>query len=154
MTFGTDNIIRGLTFSEFQVGLELVTARRTITEADITGFAGLSGDFNPVHTDEPHAARTIFRGRIAHGLLVQSIASGLANQLGVFHHTLTALQSMKMEFRSPVRAGDTIEMHLRVLEVDPEPGPKRGWVRFKTEVHDQDGRVAIAGEWVTIINRR
>jgi len=69
---------RGLTFDQISVGQRFVSQSRTITEADVVHFAGVSGDYNPMHTDAEFAAGTVFRGRIAHGLLVQSVASGLA----------------------------------------------------------------------------
>lgn len=149
-----DSPPRGRTFEDFEPGFSLLSARRTITEADIVAFAGLSGDFNPIHTDEEYARRTVFRGRIAHGLLVQSVAAGLANQLGIFDRTLTALKGMRIDFQQPVRAGDTIAIRLTVAERDPDPGPRRGWVRFRTEVLNQEGRRVIEGDWVTVVQRR
>ncbi|TDA68014.1 MAG: hypothetical protein D9V47_08885 [Clostridia bacterium] len=72
---------QGLYFEDFAPGQEFLTARRTVTETDIVNFAGLSGDFNPLHTDEEYAKTTPFGRRIAHGLLISSISSGLQNQL-------------------------------------------------------------------------
>lgn len=145
---------RGRHFEDFELGQVYLSARRTICEADIVGFAGLSGDFNPLHTDQEHAAKTAFRGRVAHGLLVQSIASGLANQMGIFYATISALKSMQIEFRRPVRAGDTIRMRLTVTELDPEPSARRGMVRFQTEVTNQRDELVIDGSWLTVMTRR
>lgn len=145
---------RGLWFEDFEVGKVVESARRTVTEADIVAFAGLSGDFNPLHTDEEHARRTPFRGRIAHGLLVQSIASGLANQTGVFDGTISALAEMVIRYRAPVRPGDTIRIRLTVTAREPEPSPRRGWVRFEAIVSNQSDEVVIEGEWTTILLRR
>ena len=71
---------KGLYFEDFEIGVKLRTAGRTITEADIVTFAGLSGDFNQIHTNAEYAAGDTFGKRVAHGLLVQSIATGLAVQ--------------------------------------------------------------------------
>src|SRR5215471_15513707 len=93
---------RGLTFDEIDVGRRFVSHGRTITEADVVHFAGISGDYNPLHLDAEYAAGTVFRGRIAHGLLVQAVASGLAWQLGIFDGTIAALKEMVIRFQAPV----------------------------------------------------
>lgn len=142
--------LEGLWFDDLEPGLRILSPRRTITEADITAFAGLSGDYNPIHTDEVHASRTPFRGRIAHGLLVQSIGSGLVNQTGAFHGTISALEAMSIKYLAPVRAGDTIQVTLTVSALDSDPSPKRGWAAFDCEVTNQDGTSVIQGEWRTI----
>ncbi|MBX5492329.1 MAG: dehydratase, partial [Chloroflexi bacterium] len=81
----------GMYFEDFHIGQEFVTARRTITEHDVMTFAGLSGDFNPLHTDALYAATTPYGERIAHGLLTLAITSGLINQLGLMAGTTIAL---------------------------------------------------------------
>jgi acyl dehydratase len=145
---------RGLLFDELVPGAVYRSAARTVTEADVVAFAGLSGDFNPLHTDEEFAARTPFRGRIAHGLLVQSIASGLANQTGIFDGTLAALTEMVIRYRAPVRFGDTVRVALEVRDKEPEPGPRRGWARFGIQVLNHRGELVSEGEWLTLMHRR
>lgn len=142
--------LEGLWFDDLEPGNQVESPRRTITEADIVNFACLSGDFNPLHTDEPSARRTPFRGRIAHGLLVQSIGSGLVNQTGAFHGTIAALAEMRISYLAPVRAGDTIGVVLTVREKDPNPNKRRGWVLFDCVVTNQDGVPVIEGEWRTL----
>jgi acyl dehydratase len=146
--------LRGLLFDDFQLGQTFVSQGRTVTEADIVAFAGLSGDFNPLHVDEEFARSTTFRQRIAHGLLVQAISSGLASQMGVFEGTIVALKGMNLDFRAPVGIGDTIHIELGVLELDPSPTPKRGWVRLSATVLNQNGDVVIAGSWMTVMHRK
>lgn len=150
----TQSTSRGLHFEDFADGAVHTSGGRTLTEADIVAFAGLSGDFNPLHTNEEHARRTIFRGRVAHGLLVQSIASGLANQMGIFDGTIVALQEMLIRYEAPVRPGDTIHVELTVIGRDPQPARKRGWVRFRTQVRNHAGTTVNDGEWLTLIARR
>jgi len=145
--------VRGLVFDDFRVGDVHVSKARTLTEADIVGFAGLSGDFNPLHTDEVYARATPFRGRIAHGLLVQAMASGLANQTLVFDGTTAAVLEMLIRYRAPARAGDTIHIELEVREKEPDPGPKRGWVRFAVAVKNERGDVVSDGEWLMLMHR-
>jgi acyl dehydratase len=145
---------RGLTFDQISVGQSFVSQSRTITEADVVHFAGISGDYNPMHTDAEFAAGTVFRGRIAHGLLVQSVASGLAWQLGIFEGTIAALKEMVIRFQNPVLLGDTIRIELSAAEKDPEPSKRRGWVRFEARVRNQRSEVVIDGSWTLLIHRR
>jgi acyl dehydratase len=145
---------RGLYFDQFAVGQTFASPGRTVTEADVVLFAGLSGDYNPLHTDQEYASGTVFRGRIAHGLLVQSIASGLAWQLGIFDGTIAALKEMLIRFQSPVAPGDTVRLELRVAEKDAEPSSRRGWVRFEACVRNQRGDTVIDGSWTTLMHRK
>ena len=146
-------VARGLRFDQFALGDVHVSQGRTVTEADIVAFAGLSGDYNPLHTDEEHARRTIFRGRVAHGLLVHSIASGLANQTGIFDGTIAALREMLIRYEAPVRPGDTLRVELTVIDRDAQPSRKRGNVRFRVQVLNQDDETVNDGEWLALISR-
>src|SRR6185436_5553352 len=124
------------------------------TQADVEAFAALTGDRNPIHLDEAFAARTPFRGRIAHGLLVESLASGLAWEMGIFRETIVALSRIEIEFVAPVRPPDGLRMQLRVLERDTDPGRKRGWVAFSTEVENLAGEAVLRGRWLVVLQRR
>jgi acyl dehydratase len=106
----------GLLFDEFRIGDRFRTPGRTITEADIAAFAGLSGDYNPVHTDETFAAETGFGGRVAHGPMMIGIAFGLASRLDLIDGTVIALLSVTWSFGAPVRAGDTVAALIEVVE--------------------------------------
>lgn len=145
---------RGLGYDDLEPGAVFRSGRRTVTEADVVGFAGLSGDFNPLHVDAHAAERSPFRGRVAHGLLVQSIASGLAMQTGIFDGSIVALQEMVLRFVAPVRLGDTISIELEVEDKEAEPGPRRGWVRFAARVRNHDDVLVVDGEWLTLLHRR
>src|SRR5690606_37447210 len=105
---------RGLHFEEFVIGQTVVTAGGTITEGDIVRFAGLSGDFNQIHTDAEYAAQGIFGERIAHGLLVLSIATGLAVQTGNIEGTMLAFREVEWKFSRPVMIGDTVHAEIEV----------------------------------------
>jgi acyl dehydratase len=145
---------RGLWFEDFSVGQAFESDGRTVTESDVVAFAGVSGDFTPLHVDAEYAARTPFRQRIAHGLLIQSIASGLARGTGIFEGTLLALSEITMRFVRPVFLGDTIRLRLEVVELDAEPGPKRARVRFSTVVTNQTGETVLEGAWSVVFLRR
>lgn len=144
---------QGLWFEDFEPGRVIRTPGRTVSEADVMAFAGLSGDWNPVHVDEVAAKRSTFRGRVAHGMLVQSIASGLAVQTGVFHGTLNALTGMQIRWTAPVRPGDTIRCELTVAERDADPGPKRGSVSLDVTVRNQDDVVVSESHWSCLVTR-
>ena len=104
-----------LFFDDLEVGQEWESPGRTITEADIVNFAGLSGDFNPIHIDHQFAQSTLFHKPIAHGLLVFSIASGL----GLYSppvRTLAFLEIKEWLFKKPVFIGDTLRVRNKVLE--------------------------------------
>jgi len=144
---------RGLTYDQLELGQRFVTAARTVTEADVVSFAGLSGDFNPLHTDQTFAARSPFGGRIAHGMLVAAIATGLANQLGVFEGTTLALMEQLVRYRGPVRLGDTVHLELAVTAMKETSDGRRGLVTFGTEVKNQDDQTVIDGHWLLMMRR-
>ncbi len=101
---------KGLYFEEFEVGRGIETPGRTVTEADIVAFAALSGDWTAIHVDREYAAGTPFGERIAHGLLVLSIASGLAVRQGFIEDTIMAFRSVEWKFSLPVKIGDTVHV--------------------------------------------
>ncbi len=144
---------RGLKFDQFNLGDVYTTASRTVTEADVVAFAGLSGDFNPLHTNEEFAKTTPFETRIAHGMLGVSIATGLANQLGIFEGTTIALMQMTTRFTGAIRFGDTIYLELTVAEKKESSKPNRGVVTFDTRVKNQRGESVIEGQWVLMMAR-
>src|SRR5262245_44871366 len=129
----------GLWFDDFRPGLVIESPSRTVTEADLVNFAGLSGDYTALHTDEEYVSKTPFRRRIAHGMLVQAIVTGLGVRTGVFEGTIAALSDMSIHWRSPVFPGDTIQLVLEVTEIDPEPSRRSGKVTFAARVLNQEG---------------
>jgi len=146
---------RGRYFEEFQEGERIVTAARTVTEADVVSFAGLSGDYNPIHTDAEFAARTPFGRRIAHGLLVTSIASGLAMQTGFLEGTTLAFREIReWKFVKPVFIGDTVHV---VITVEKTRAMRRlggGAVDFKLDVRNQHGDTVMKGVWTVLVVSR
>ena len=130
-----------LYFEDVEVGFRFETPRRTVTEADLVAFAGVSGDFNPLHTDAVFAAQTMYGGRIAHGALVLSLATGLRQRVGLFDGTLMGLLEIRSwRFVAPVRIGDTIRVVNEVTELRPTSKPDRGLMVQRVEVVKQDDR--------------
>jgi acyl dehydratase len=144
----------GRYFEEFPIGETLVSGRRTITEADVAAFAGLSGDFNPLHTDEVFAQSTPFKGRIAHGLLVVAVFSGLVNQAGWFAGTTIALLELTTRFVGAVRFGDTVQVTLETVGARETSKPDRGTVTQKVTIKNQRDEAVIEGQQVVMLSRR
>jgi acyl dehydratase len=144
-----------LHFEDVEVGFRFETPRRTVTEADLVAFSGISGDFNPLHTDAVFAADSIYGERIAHGALVLSLATGLRQRVGLFDCTLMGLLEIRSwRFRAPVLIGDTIRVANEVTELRPTSKPDRGIMVQRVEVIKQDDTVAAEGELVLLLRRR
>lgn len=133
-------------FDDFAVGDRFVSIGRTITEADIVAFAGLSGDFNPLHTDEEWVrANTPFSGRIAHGLLIHSISTGLKTPELDSMHVIAFLETQR-RMLSPTYPGETISMVQEVTErrrSNSRPGC--GILTFEVTMSKSDGTVVQRG---------
>jgi acyl dehydratase len=142
-----------LFFDDLEVGREWESLGRTVTEADIINFAGLSGDFNPIHMDHQFAATTPFRRPIAHGMLVFSIASGLGS-VSPLVRTLACLGVRDWHFRGPVFPGDTIKLRGRVLEKSTRGRGRRGEVIWGRTIYNQDEKIVQEGVLVTLVEAR
>ncbi|HSF80865.1 MAG TPA: MaoC/PaaZ C-terminal domain-containing protein [Anaerolineales bacterium] len=143
---------RGLYFEEFKVGLRVVSAGRTITESDIVNFAGLSGDYNQIHTDSVYSQTTPFGQRVAHGLLVLSIASGLAVQTGVLEGTVLAFREInEWKFTKPVYIGDTVHVEIEVIDAKALRRIGGGAVVLELNVLNQSGETTMRGTWTVLI---
>jgi 3-hydroxybutyryl-CoA dehydratase len=130
---------RGMRWSQFSAGQIFLTEGRTIESGDVSLFAGLSGDFNPLHISETFAQKTPFKGRVAHGLLTLSISTGQQNQLGIFEGTTLAYLGMdEVKFLAPVRFGDTVRTILAVSGSRVSSKSDRGVVEFNITVKNQN----------------
>jgi len=146
---------RGRHWEDFTAGEVLVTGRRTVDAGDVSRFAGLSGDFNPLHTDEEFAKTTPFGARIAHGILTLAISNGQQNLSGWFEGTALALLGLdRVRFTAPVRFGDTVHTELTVREARPASKPGRGVVTFDAVVRNQRGEVVLTYEISVLLRRR
>lgn len=137
----------GLYFEEFEIGDAVESVGRTITETDIVNFAALSADWNLIHTDAEYSAQGMFGQRVAHGLLILSIASGQAVRLGFMEDTVLALRSLEWKFVKPVFIGDTVHLRVTVEEKKDMRRVGGGLITFKMEVVNQKGEVCQRGTW-------
>ena len=146
---------RGRYFEEFATGQQLRTPARTVTEADIVTFAGLSGDFNSIHTDDVYAKDSPFGRRVAHGILGLAIASGLAVRTGILEGTVLAFREIgEWKFSLPVYIGDTIHVELLVEEVKPLPRLGGGSIDLIFEVKNQSAQTVMKGRWTVLVQSR
>jgi 3-hydroxybutyryl-CoA dehydratase len=131
----------GKTIDELKVG-DSAQFSKTVTETDIYLYAGITGDFNPAHINEEYASKTFFKSRIAHGMLVAGFISAvIANQLP---GPGTIYLSQSLEFKAPVRIGDTITARAEVIDIIPE----KKQIRINTTCVNQDGVEVVGGEAV------
>ncbi len=146
--------LHGLYFEEFIVGDKASSTTRTITESDIVAFAGISGDYNELHTSETYAFKPLFGKRIAHGLLGLSVASGMAFQMGFLIGTADAFRGLEWEFSLPIFAGDTVHLEAEVVETKAFPRLGNGRVAFKVALVNQDGKVTQRGTWTMLVRSK
>ena len=128
----------GKSIHELKIG-DSAQISKTITEADIELFAKATGDFNPVHLDQAYAEKTMFKGRIAHGLLSVGLLSSILGNILPGHGTIYLSQEVK--FLAPVRIGDTITAGVEVIELIPE----KNRAKFRTTCINQDGKLVVDG---------
>lgn len=145
---------QGMYLEDFVIGETYVTKARTVTEADIVIFTGLSGDFNPLHIDEEFCKSTPHGTRIAQGLLGISIASGLTSQLGLLTGTAVGFLGMTWRYTGVIRAGDTIHVRITTKETRPTSKPGRGVLLRQLDVVNQKGEVVQTGEWSVMVLTR
>ena len=126
-------------FEDYAIDDVRTSRGRTVTEADIVNFAGLSGDFVELHMNEEYARRGPFGKRIAHGALVFSISTGLMVQMTVHQEAIVAFRGVdQLRFLAPVFIGDTIHVVKKTVDKHTKDGV-RGLVTFETTVLNQDG---------------
>lgn len=144
-----------LYFEDLEVGKEFTTASRTVTEADMVIYSGLSGDYNPLHTDEEYCKKTPYGTRIAHGPLVFAMAMGLVNRLGLTDGTSLGFLSVEnWRFLAPVKIGDTITIRLKILEKRLSSKGGRGILKRAVTVLNQRGEAVQEGTMVTMVMAR
>jgi 3-hydroxybutyryl-CoA dehydratase len=146
----TDN---HLFFDDVAVGQEWLSPGRTVTEADIVNFAGLSGDYNPIHMDHEFAKTTPFRRPIAHGMLVIAIGSGLGTTNPPMR-TVAFLALREWRFVEAVFPGDTIRVRTKVVSKELRGRGKRGEIVWQRTFVNQEGRVVQEGTSVTVVECR
>ncbi len=143
-----------LYFEDFAQHAVFETRGRTITEADIVAFAGLTGDYVELHVNEEYARKSPYGRRIAHGCLIFSVSSGLWTQMNLINETVLAFYGLdRLRFTRPVFIGDTIRVHKKVTETR-EKSVNRGVVTFETTVLNQNSEAVIIYTDKLLVKRR
>ena len=140
-------------FEDIKVGEEYTSPGRTVTETDIVIFAGLSGDYNVLHTDAEHMKSSIFGELIAHGLLGLAIQHGLLGRV-MPPSAAERLGGLHWKFKGPIKIGDTIHVRARVAAKKDADKPEWGLVTVERRVLNQAGEVVQEGETEHLLARR
>jgi acyl dehydratase len=144
----------GRYYEEFEIGACYETPRRTILDADIVQFAGLTADYNPLHTDDIFASQSDFGGRIAHGPMLVGMAFGLASRAGLLDGTALALLNIAWTFTGPVRPADTIVVRVHVVAKKPARKSDRGVVDLRLDIVNQRDETVQTGTAKILIKRK
>ena len=142
-----------LYYDDVHVGQEWESLGRTVTETDIVNFAGLSGDFNPIHMDHEFCKKTVFRKPIAHGLLILAMGSGLGMMFPPMR-TLAFLSIKDWKFLEPVFIGDTIRVKAKVMEIEERARGRRGVITWSRQILNQHGKPVEEGTIITLVEGR
>jgi acyl dehydratase len=145
---------RGLYLEEFEIGKTYLSPGRTITDADVVNFAGLSGDFNPLHMDDEFAKNNMFGKRIAHGALGVIIATGMSNQTGLYEGTTIAFMEMTVKYTAPLCIGDTVHLEMTPTEITHSKKPGRGILKLAAKLVNQEGTVIMDASWVLMMKAK
>ncbi|MGG4446357.1 acyl dehydratase [Brevibacillus sp. HB1.2] len=147
-----------LYFEDFEVGTCFTSPARTITEADVVNFAGLSGDYNALHVDAEYAKSSIYGERVAHGLLGLAVSSGLFTRTELNRRMAPSLIALlgiqSWRFLGPLKIGDTIHLEVEIVEKEETSKPDRGIVFFKRKMLNQRGEVVQEGTTPMLIRRK
>ncbi len=119
----------------------------------MVNFAGLSGDFNPLHSDRVFASSTIFGERISQGLLVLSIATGAMSRLGFLEGTAEAFLGLNWRFLAPVKIGDTVHVKFKVKETKESKKPGHGMLVLEVTIKNHKGDTVQQGDWYLLVRR-
>ena len=147
--------MRGKYFEEFAPGDRFVSGGHTVSEAEVYSFAGLTGDYNPLHVNEEYAkTATVFKTRVAHGLFGVALAAGMVYQLGINEGTTMALLETTEQFKAPLFIGDTVHAVVIVDETRPTSKPDRGIVKMQVELRNQRDELVMHQLQTVLLKRK
>ena len=142
-----------LFYEDVDEGTEHESSGRTVTEADVVNFAGLSADFNNMHIDEEFAKNTVFKTRVAHGMCVLSIATGLWFTMPRLA-TIAFMGLQDWRFSGAVKPGVTVKITRKLVEKKEHKTPNMGFLNWEVNVVNQAGEVVQKGIWVILVQRK
>lgn len=145
-------MLPGKFYDEIRIGDERLTPRITVTEGHILAYAGVAGDFSPIHMDEVYAQSTVFGGRIAHGLMGLALTDGLKVQSAFFRDGIAL--GWSWNFKLPIRIGDTLQVRFRIADMRvPKSRPDMGILFIAVALLNQRGEVVQEGEHRLMVPR-
>jgi acyl dehydratase len=145
---------RGVYWDDHELGRVYWSSARTVTETDVLGFAAVSGDFNPLHTDDELGRTSVFGEKVPHGPLGMLFAMGGYDRIGLVEGVAVAFLEIGWRFKAPFRIGDTVRAKVTVVELVPTRHDNRGIVTLGIELVNQRDEVVQEGEHKFLIRRR
>lgn len=144
-----------LFFEDFTPGQCFKSNGRTITEADLTQFSMISGDWHPIHCDVEYAKKTRFGLRVVHGVLGVAVATGMMHELGIFTDSIVAMTTLDdWKFLKPIFVGDTLRLELEILEVETTKSRSSGKLVRQFKLLNQNDEIVQLGASEALILRR
>jgi|ECHnycMinimDraft_1075156.scaffolds.fasta_scaffold00096_25 3-hydroxybutyryl-CoA dehydratase len=144
--------MKSYTFNEVEVGQKFSSYRIKITDFQIFSFAGITLDYNPLHVDDIFSKRSIFKSRIAHGMLISSIAVGISGL--IFAGTAIALLESSMKYMKPVKVGETIWSELEIINKKASEKYNGGIITFSVIVKKEEGEVVAEGSFKVLVSNK
>ncbi len=149
------NMERGKYFEDFVIDEEYISPGRTITEADLVLYTGLSGDYNQVHTDEEYCKEvSIYKKRVIHGLFALTLVEGLKSRVGLFEGTSLASLEWRWRFLKPLFIGDTVKVKWKITQKKETRKFDRGIITEQVQLLNQNGEEIGEGEHLVLMQRR
>ncbi|HBP31888.1 MAG: MaoC/PaaZ C-terminal domain-containing protein [Advenella sp.] len=137
----------GYYFEDFNEGQTFVSGGRTITETDLTMFAMISGDWNPIHADMEFAKSTRFGQRVVHGVLGMAVSTGMMHEMGIFHDSVIAMLGYRnWDFLGPLLVNDTIHLKLTILSTELGKSGNSGKIARRFQLINQRDEVVQDGQ--------
>lgn len=144
-----------LYFEDFTLGQVFESTGRTVTEADLTMFSMLSGDWNPIHADAEFASGTRYGQRVVHGALGIAMATGMLHQIGVFERSAVAMMSLReWRFVAPMLIGQTLHLRMEIIAIEAGSSPRTGRIDRRLQLLDQSGAVIQDGVTDVLVLKR
>jgi len=147
--------LRSMHYEDFSPGQAFESSGRTITEADLTMFSMLSGDWNPIHANAEYAATTRYKQRLGHGALGIALATGMMHEMGIFDRTAVAMLGLKeWAFKKPIFIGDTLHLRLEVVGARPGESARMGAIDRRLQLINQRGEIVQDGTSEVLVLKR
>ena len=147
------NSLRDRMFDDIEVGDEIITEPRKVTEADVVEFARLTGDDHPEHMDEAYGRESIYGERIAHGLLIIGIVTGQVNRTGMLEILTIGVLDMNIRFLKAVKFNDTVHTLASITGKRATKRLDRGIIKIGARAFNQKDELVLEAEWTVMVKR-